>query len=152
MESENCEQPQRPQTFEAFTATKQWVDNIGDILGEELNDMAGYVYADSFWIESCEMHFSTIVGNQEYASQDLNEAERWLWDNWAKGELFDPEATPGFKDAVRSAQEAFWARIVIAYPDAKTGDFPPEAQMAFDEACTNATRTWLHYNLEQRTN
>ncbi len=54
--------------------------------------------------------------------------------------------------AVRSAQDAFWACIALCYHDeADTGDFPPDAQMAFDEACTDAVRTWTHYNLQENS-
>jgi hypothetical protein len=50
------------------------------------------------------------------------------------------------RTAVVAAQEAFWAEIAGAFPEIKTGDFCPSAQLAFDEACTTAAATWVHNN------
>lgn len=53
--------------------------------------------------------------------------------------------------AAQAAQDAFWAEIVKQYPTATSGDFPPDAQMEFDEACTDAVQTWTHYNLSENS-
>lgn len=52
-----------------------------------------------------------------------------------------------FESVIKGAADAFWAAIVAAYPMVKTGDFPPEATMAFDDACKRAAMTWLDGNL-----
>ena len=49
-------------------------------------------------------------------------------------------------NAVEEAQEAFWAAIGKAFPEIKTGDFPPDAQAAFDAACESAVETWVTGN------
>lgn len=51
--------------------------------------------------------------------------------------------------ALRAADEAFWAAIVEAFPQATGGDFPPGATMRFEQAAESALRTWLDYNLPQ---
>ena len=48
--------------------------------------------------------------------------------------------------AVVAAQEAFWAKIAEAFPEIKTGDFSPSAQMAFDATCMTAAVTWVRAN------
>jgi hypothetical protein len=51
------------------------------------------------------------------------------------------------KKALQSAQDAFWHEIATAYPEAKSGDFPPDASYAFDVTCESAVKLWLHYNV-----
>lgn len=48
--------------------------------------------------------------------------------------------------AVSDAQEAFWAEIVKHYPEITTGDFPPDAHLAFEEACLKAATVWVEGN------
>lgn len=48
--------------------------------------------------------------------------------------------------AIQDAQFAFWAEIVKHFPNVTTGDFPPDADMKFEEDCTAALKTWLSYN------
>ena len=49
-------------------------------------------------------------------------------------------------NAVVNAQSAFWAEIAKAFPEIKTGDFPPEAQLVFDSACVSAATLWVESN------
>lgn len=49
-------------------------------------------------------------------------------------------------DAVVAAQEAFWAKIAAAFPEATSGDFPPGDQLAFDAACMSAATVWVEGN------
>jgi hypothetical protein len=49
--------------------------------------------------------------------------------------------------ATEECQLAFWEKLMEHYPEAKTGDFPPDATVAFDEACEEAVKTWLMYNM-----
>lgn len=56
-----------------------------------------------------------------------------------------------FETIVEAARDAFWAAIGERYPMVKSGDFPPEATFAFDEACNVAVRTWLDSNLPAGT-
>lgn len=44
------------------------------------------------------------------------------------------------------AQEAFWATVAAGFPRAHTGDFPPDAAVAFDRATEDAMRTWVDLN------
>lgn len=61
---------------------------------------------------------------------------------------------PGMDDAHRErmyratdmAQEAFWACVAAAFPEAEAGDFPPDAHMHFEQACRHAVFTWLQFN------
>jgi len=46
---------------------------------------------------------------------------------------------------VEAAQMAFWAEVAKNF-DFTTGDFPPEAQLAFDEACKQAVKVWVQSN------
>lgn len=48
--------------------------------------------------------------------------------------------------AVSAAQDAFWATLVEHFPELKSGDFPPCATMAFNEACAQAAQVWLEGN------
>ncbi len=52
--------------------------------------------------------------------------------------------------AASAAQEAFWASIAAALPEVRSGDFPPDAHMAFDRACIDATATLVEGNMPQQ--
>lgn len=54
---------------------------------------------------------------------------------------------PHMMQAIERASEAFWAEIAKAYPLVKSGDFPPEADFAFENAQVAAVETWLWANL-----
>ena len=45
-----------------------------------------YTYPDCSIISISEPTFTVHVGNQEIQTDDLEEAERWLWNNWVAGE------------------------------------------------------------------
>lgn len=47
---------------------------------------------------------------------------------------------------VRVAQDAFWAVVAQRFPEVATGDLPPDAEVAFDEACHRVVWTWLGAN------
>jgi len=49
--------------------------------------------------------------------------------------------------ATVEAQSAFWASMVKAFPEIKTGDFSPHAEQMFDAACISATTLWVNANL-----
>lgn len=49
--------------------------------------------------------------------------------------------------ALEEAQNAFWAVIVKHYPEADSGDFPPDATFAFDQAIKDAAETWIAFNV-----
>lgn len=53
---------------------------------------------------------------------------------------------PSIPVAVEIAQEQFWAAVARLYPHIKTGDFPPDAQACFDQACRDAVQTWITIN------
>lgn len=61
----------------------------------------------------------------------------------------DSEAPPSrpFELILDDARKAFWAAIARAYPTISSGDFPAEAELAFEDACKTAVRTWLDANL-----
>ena len=50
------------------------------------------------------------------------------------------------KKSIEDAQEAFWASMVESYPEVKSGDFPPDAHIAFENACEIAAKIWLEFN------
>jgi len=44
------------------------------------------------------------------------------------------------------AQTAFWMAVAGKLSHVKSGDLPPAAQRAFDDACKTAIQTWLKHN------
>ncbi len=53
-----------------------------------------------------------------------------------------------YNEVIGAAQDAFWDAVATRYraKGVTTGDFPPDAQNAFTEACTNAVAEWLRWN------
>lgn len=56
------------------------------------------------------------------------------------------------KRVTEEAQEAFWAVVAKAYPEAEHGDFPPDATMDFDTACEDAVESWTYWNAPLNAN
>jgi hypothetical protein len=54
-------------------------------------------------------------------------------------------------NARNNAQQAFWTEFARHFPEAASGDFPPDATFAFDTASEQATQTWLDYNMPDQT-
>lgn len=48
--------------------------------------------------------------------------------------------------ALEKAEEAWWAEMVKAFPEVKTGDFPPECHFDFVAAQKKALQSWLMWN------
>lgn len=48
--------------------------------------------------------------------------------------------------AVEDADMAFWAEIAKAFPEVKSGDFPPDATFKWRLELLDAVLTWLTYN------
>lgn len=151
-----------PTPYQKWVDGKHQTNDLGELV-DEMKGREGFIYPDGSWIEAVknEGHgwtFSTIVGNQEFSFDSLGAVEWWLWKNWAESQQqletdYDPapptEDKPlSFEDVLRTAHEAFWASVANSYPTAKTGDFPPDASMKFDEACRDALQTWITYNVD----
>lgn len=54
---------------------------------------------------------------------------------------------PDIKDIAEEAELAFWAVVAKRFPSATSGDFPPEADMAFTQAARKAVVTWVRWNV-----
>ena len=48
------------------------------------------------------------------------------------------------KDA---ADQAFWAKVAEIFPEATTGDFPPDAHLMWVSAVESSIRTWVGINV-----
>ncbi len=46
-----------------------------------------------------------------------------------------------------AAQLAFWAKVSELFPEATSGDFPPDASAAFNLAATRAVGVWIEWNV-----
>jgi hypothetical protein len=55
-------------------------------------------------------------------------------------------------NALENARLAFWAEVAKSFPETDTGDFPPDAQLAFDEATDRAVRSWVRWNVPEADN
>ena len=55
-----------------------------------------------------------------------------------------------FATAIEEGEAAFWQAVMESYPDAITGDFPPEASHRLQQELEIALRTWLTYNLPKK--
>lgn len=50
------------------------------------------------------------------------------------------------EQAVEAAELAFWREIAAAYPEAASGDFPPDATLHFTAQLTEGANLWLRLN------
>jgi len=52
-------------------------------------------------------------------------------------------------DVVSRALEAFWQEVADSYPQAKTGDLPPDVHASFDQTAEAAVEVWVSANVPQ---
>lgn len=52
------------------------------------------------------------------------------------------------EEAVAACEECIGGVWGEMFPEAKTGDFPPDAAFDLDRALDSAVRTWLAYNTD----
>lgn len=53
------------------------------------------------------------------------------------------------KKLIFEAQDAFWAVVAREFPEITTGDFSPDATLAFDDACEKAVLIWIQSNMKE---
>jgi hypothetical protein len=58
--------------------------------------------------------------------------------------------SPGARlmQAKQAGLDAFWAAVAAQYPEVRTGDFPPWADMRLEAAVDEAIKVWIQYNAE----
>lgn len=55
------------------------------------------------------------------------------------------------RDAAERGQQAFWHAIAESFPEATSGDFSPEATLAFEKSLILAVFRWTRNNLPEPT-
>ena len=58
------------------------------------------------------------------------------------------EDTNRLSNVLEEAEIAFWAVVADSYPEAKHGDFSPDATMKFAAATEEAVTLWLEWNAD----
>ena len=53
------------------------------------------------------------------------------------------------KAAIERADNSFWAVIADSFPEAKSGDYPPDLSSAREQHNREAVLWWLHYNASE---
>jgi len=94
-------------TFEEFQATRTFTPCLADMLNDGCYEhIAGYVYADSFYIEqrSGYVHhangidsvlsedYELTIGRESWVDDDLEQLERILWDTFAQEQIAAEES------------------------------------------------------------
>lgn len=57
-----------------------------------------------------------------------------------------PEHSRRLEDALEYAEEGFWGMIAARFPEAKTGDYPPDLTFTRDLHNLEDVQWWLHFN------
>ena len=65
--------------------------------------------------------------------------------DWARG-THEDRFRRRLEKSVRKGDQAFWASIAGAFPEATTGDYPPEAHQQFQEHLEWVVLHWLLWN------
>ena len=74
-------------TFQEWQASRKWTDALASITGMDHETFpSGFVYSDGAHIESREWGFGVVIGNTEEEFKTIEEAEDYLWTEWAEGE------------------------------------------------------------------
>ena len=59
------------------------------------------------------------------------------------------ETAEKIEDATETALFEFWGKIVEIFPDAKSGDFPPDLSHEMSYTMEKMVKCWLSYNLPE---
>jgi hypothetical protein len=59
------------------------------------------------------------------------------------------ETTEKIENATEAALFDFWGKIVEIFPDAKSGDFPPDLSIEMSLTMERMVKYWLIYNLPE---
>ena len=59
------------------------------------------------------------------------------------------ETAEKIEDATEAALFEFWGKIVEIFPDAVSGDFPPDLSIEMDLTMEKMVKYWLIYNLPE---
>ena len=75
-------------TMQEWQATRKFVDDLSATTGMDHETYpAGFIYRDGAeHIEAREWGFGVVIGNTEREFKALEEAEAYLWAEWADGE------------------------------------------------------------------
>lgn len=57
-----------------------------------------------------------------------------------------PEHSQRLEDALEEADNQFWAAIANRFPEAKTGDYPPDLTFTRDQHNKESVLWWLRFN------
>jgi len=79
------------------------------------------------------------------AIRALKPGEAWTTGGGAAAE-FVLACEHDLKSLADEAQDEFWAKVVELLPECKTGDFPPECDIPFSQACRKAVEEWHMWN------
>jgi broad specificity phosphatase PhoE len=70
-----------------WQATRTWCDDLAAVTGMDHDYPTGFTYRDgSEHIEAREWGFGVVIGTTEAEFKTLEEAEDYLWAEWADGE------------------------------------------------------------------
>lgn len=75
-------------TFEQWQATRQWADDLDSVVECDLGGVSGYHYSNGH-IEARGLRFGVVIATTEEEFATLEEAEQYLWTEWAEGECAD---------------------------------------------------------------
>jgi len=73
-------------TFEQFQKSRKLTADLCAFTSEDRNGekIAGFIYADQFWIEIQNGYFWSQIGYFEFQSHDLTDVELWLFQSEVK--------------------------------------------------------------------
>ena len=92
-----------------------------------------------------------LLENREWVREDLVSLERKLYEYANDSGWFGPtsaERKEQLNQAMSLAIDAFWKTVADCYPEAESGDFPPENRDDFYYACRYAVETWREINVK----
>lgn len=78
-------------TFEQWQATRKFAEDLGSAVQMDLNGASGFYYANGEngeHIEARGFGFGVIIANTEEEFTTLEAAEQYLWDEFARDEIY----------------------------------------------------------------
>ncbi len=141
----------RKELFDDYEETDHFGEkSIPELCKTEWPDLSGgtRMIVDR-WIRDNPEGYKNLINQEDYKEFHKSNESKINEDGKSEDFLNENNIDENkIKSVAEDAQEAFWSVVADRYSEMTSGDFPPDATLAFDAACKKAVKVWVISNTE----